>query len=81
MVELQIELIVGVANVKLNELFEKELIEPTEFDQRAKEMSYPNVYQNKDVGGKTKISPQKVVVRDSKTGKVYGRRTVYQKDL
>lgn len=67
--------------MKLAELFEKELIKPNEFDQRAQEMDYPNVYRNKDAGAKNKVRPQKVVVRDSKTGKVYGRRTLYQKDV
>lgn len=57
----------------------KELIAPNQSDKKAVEMSYPNVYKNKDIGGKKGARLEKVVVRDSNTGKVYGRRTVAQK--
>ena len=59
---------------------EKALYTPNQSDKRAKEMVYPNVYKNKDVGGKTGVRKEKVVVRDSKTGRVYGMRTVVQKN-
>lgn len=57
----------------------KDLYTPNQSDKEAKEMTFPNVYKNKDVGGKTKVRKEKVVVRDTKTGRVYGMRTVAQK--
>lgn len=57
----------------------KELIAPNQSDKKAVEMTYPNVYKNKKIGGKKGARREKVVVRDSNTGKVYGRRTVVQK--
>lgn len=57
------------------------LYQPNQSDKKAKEMTYPNVYKNKKVGGKTNTRREKVVVRSSgKDGKVYGMRTVVQKD-
>jgi len=61
-------------------LVEQSLIEPNVFDRKGKKMTYPNVYRNKSVGGKETVSAQTVEVKDSKTGKIYGRRTIYQKD-
>lgn len=60
-------------------LLEKELVAPNSFDKKAKEMELPNVYDEKDVGAKEKLSAQKVIVKSSGTGKVYGRRTIIQK--
>ena len=57
----------------------KELIAPSESDKGAVEMSYPNVYSNKDMGSRTKLRKEKVVIRNSRTGQVYGRRTLYTK--
>lgn len=57
-----------------------ELIAPNQSDKKAKEMGLPNFYTDKDQGKKTAVRREKVVVRDSKTGKVYGRRTVLQKN-
>ncbi len=57
----------------------KELIAPNVADKGAVEMSYPNVYTNKDMGSRTKLRKEKVVVRNSRTGQVYGRRTLYTK--
>lgn len=62
-------------------LTEQSLIEPNEFDRKGKKMKYPNVYRNKGAGSNQRVSAQTVEIRDSKTGKVYGRRTLYQKDL
>jgi hypothetical protein len=57
----------------------KDIYQPNQSDKEASEMSFPNVYTNKKVGGKKKVRKEKVVVRDSKTGRVYGMRTVIQK--
>jgi len=48
-------------------------------DKKGKEMQLGNAYKDKDVGGKDKVSAQTVVVKDTKTGKIYGRRTIHQK--
>lgn len=58
----------------------KQLIAPNQSDKKAKEMGLPSFYINKDAGAKTAVRREKVVVRDSKTGKVYGRRTILQKN-
>lgn len=57
----------------------KELIHPSEFDQKGTEMTLHNFYKVKDFGSRTKIRPETVVIRDSKTGKIYGRKTIWQK--
>lgn len=57
----------------------EELIAPNEFDRKGTEMKYPNMYANPGIGRKTKVSAKTVSIRDSKTGKVYGRRTIYSK--
>ena len=62
-------------------LLEEELVKPNSFDEKGKEMKLPNVYDEKDVGSKSKLSAQTVVVRNSKNGKVYGRRTIIQKEV
>ena len=59
----------------------EELIAPNAFDKKGKKMTYPNVYVHKDIGAKTKVSAQTIIVKSSGTGKVYGRRTIYQKDV
>ncbi len=56
------------------------LIEPSEVDKGGTEMKYPNVYKEKGkIGAKTKISKKTVVVRNTATGRIYGRRTIYSK--
>lgn len=59
----------------------KQYIQPSEFDKKGTEMKYHNTMDKKrrGVGAKTKVRPETVVIRDSKTKKVYGRRTVIQK--
>lgn len=59
----------------------KELIAPSPTDKGAVEMSYPNVYKkkNRGIGAKTTIRKETVVVRNSRTGKIYGRRTLHGK--
>ena len=59
----------------------EELIAPNAFDKKGKKIKYPNVYVHKDIGAKTKVSAQTVIVKSSGTGKVYGRRTIYQKEV
>ena len=58
----------------------KQLIKPNELAQNAPEMTTPNVYkkENRGIGAKTKVKTEKVTVKDSKTGKIYGYRTVIQ---
>ena len=58
-----------------------ELIKPNEFDKKAKEMKLPNVYKEKDVGSKTKVTAQTAVMKSTGTGKVYRRSTIYQKEV
>ena len=56
------------------------LIEPSEVDKGATEMKYPNVYQEKGkIGAKTKVTKKTVVFRNTATGRIYGRRTIYSK--
>lgn len=59
----------------------KQLIKPNEFDKSGTEMKYHNVMDKKrrGVGAKTKMRPETVTVKDTKTGRVYGRRTLVQK--
>lgn len=57
----------------------KDLYKPNQSDKDAEEMSLPNFLTNKKVGGSSKVRKEKVVVRDTKTGRVYGMRTVLQK--
>ena len=39
----------------------------------------PNMYKKKDAGKKKNVRKEKITVRDTKTGKIYGRRTIAQK--
>ena len=57
----------------------KSLIAPNQFDKQGTPMKYPNVYTHKNIGASKKVRPETVVVKDSKTGKIYGRRTLFQK--
>jgi len=68
--------------MKISELMEqpKDLAQTNDLDAKGKEMKLPNQYEVKDIGGKDKISAQTTVVKDTKTGKVYGRRTIHQKE-
>ena len=63
----------------LKEIYQ--LIEPNELDKMGTEMKYPNVYdkKNRGIGGKKAARRETVVVRNSKTGTIYGRRTYFQK--
>jgi hypothetical protein len=53
-----------------------------EFDKRAKPMANPKTMAAgwRGVGAKTKVRAEKVSIKDSKTGKVYGTRTIMQKN-
>ena len=59
----------------------KELIKPSEFDRRGKKMKYNNTMDKarRAVGKQTSMRPETVVIKDSSTGRVYGRRTLIQK--
>lgn len=68
--------------MKLNEILisEKQIIAPNDFDKKGTRMTYLNMFRHKNVGSKTAMRPETVTVKDSKTGKVYGRRTLIQKN-
>ena len=42
------------------------------------EITYPNQYDKKNYGKKKKVELKDVIVRSSKTGTIYGRRTIAQ---
>lgn len=67
--------------MKLYELFEgaKDFAQHNPLDKKGKKLKLGNVYKEKDVGGKEKVSAQTVVIKDTKTGKIYGRRTLHMK--
>ena len=55
--------------MKLKDLFEQhEMTYPLQLDKK-----------NRSIGKKTKVSNQKVTLRDTKTGKSYGSKTIIQK--
>ena len=58
----------------------RELIQPSSTDTGATEMSFiPNMYKRKNAGRKKNVRKEKITVRDTATGKVYGRRVIQQK--
>lgn len=59
----------------------KSLIQPNVLDKKSKKKipPSPNVYKDKDAGAGDDAELTTVVVKDSDTGKVYGRRTIAQK--
>lgn len=68
--------------MKLEDLFEKDdLNVQNDIDKHSKEMTYPNVYDKHDYGKSTKTSRQKVLVKDTKTGRVYGARMLWQRTI
>lgn len=62
-------------------LFEiaKEYIKPNSLDRKGVPIKLPNSYVNKNYGKKAKVRPETVTYRDTKTGTIYGRRTIHQK--
>ena len=60
-------------------LTEKSLIEPNVVDRKGKKLKLRDVYREPGAGRGKGASNQTVEIRDTKTGKVYGRRTVYMK--
>ena len=69
--------------MKLAELFETEkLIQQSSVEQDAGEIKIPSVYEPHDYGSNTPIKRKKVVMRSTgKDGKIYGRRTIWQRDI
>jgi hypothetical protein len=69
--------------MKLCDLFEKDndFDAQNDIDHKAKEMSYPSFYDKHDYGKSTKPTRQKVLVKNTKTGKVYGARMIWQRDI
>ena len=58
----------------------KSLIAPSEFDKRGTPMKLPNMYDNKNWGKVTKVSPKTVTLKSTgKDGKIYCRRTIWSK--
>ena len=51
-----------------------------EIIENSTEMHYPNVYdpKNRDYGKRSKLRSEKVTIKSSKTGKVYGTKTIHQ---
>lgn len=43
------------------------------------EIKYPNQYGNENWGKNKKVELKDVIVRDTKTGTIYGRRTIAQR--
>lgn len=58
----------------------KEIIKPNELDREGKPMRFPNMYKEKGFGKSTNVRPETVTIKDTKTGKVWGRRTIMQKN-
>ncbi len=46
-----------------------------------KSTKLPSTYDKHDYGRKAKPKLLTVVLRDTKTGKVYGTKSIYQKDI
>lgn len=65
--------------MKLEEI--AQLVAPNVLDKKSKKKlpPHPDQYKEKDAGAKEKVSVQTVVVKDTNTGKVYGRRSIHQK--
>jgi len=62
-------------------LLEKSLIEPNVADRKGKKInSRRNVYKEPGAGAGKGVSNQTAEIRDTKTGKVYGRKTIYMKE-
>lgn len=57
----------------------KDLAQHNELDNKSSPVKLRDVYKEKDIGGKNKVSSQTTIVKDTKTGKIYGRRSFYQK--
>lgn len=56
------------------------LINPSEFDKKGSPLKLRSMYKNTNYGKPTKATAQTVTIKSSgKDGKVYGRRTIYQK--
>ena len=58
----------------------KQLIAPNQSDIKATPMGLPNVFSDKSQGKNKKVRREKIVVKDTKTGIIYGRRTIIQKN-
>ena len=67
--------------MKLEDLFEqpKDLAQHNDLDKKGHKMKIRDMYKDKDIGGKETLSVQTTEVKDSKTGKVYSRRSLHQK--
>lgn len=67
--------------VQLLEAKEKEAIQPNELDRIASPMKLPLQLskEGKEIGGKTSTRIEKITVKGSNNGKIYGRRSIAQK--
>ena len=57
----------------------KDLAQHNDLDNKSSKYKLRDMYKDKDIGRKTKVTAQSVEVKDSKTGKIYGRRSFHQK--
>lgn len=59
----------------------KDLIEPNELDLKGSPLKLPSIYDKKNIniGAGTKIQVSTAEIKDTKTGVVYCRRSLYQK--
>lgn len=61
----------------LNEI--KDFAQHNVLDAKGGEMPIPNVYREKEYGKGYKTKVHTVEIKDKKTGKVYGRRSIHQR--
>ena len=60
-------------------LTEKSLIEPNVVDRKGRKIKLRNFLKEPGAGAGKGISNQTAEIRDTNTGKVYGRKTIYMK--
>ncbi len=60
-------------------LLEKSLIEPNVVDRKGKKIKLRNFFKEPAAGAGTGVSHRTAEIRDTNTGKVYGRKTIYMK--
>ena len=67
--------------MKLKDLKESTFDPQSSLDHHSSEMTFPNVYQKHDYGKDSKPKREKVVIKDTKTGRVIGVKMIYQRDI
>lgn len=56
-----------------------EVLDLTTTPKKYPEIKYPNQYDNENWGKNKKVELKDVIVRDTKTRTIYGRRTIAQR--